>query len=71
MKIDGKKAIEKVAKVHGFGVEEIRTQMDFAIKEGINNPDLKVQKFWKQVPCSGERPTPEELIEFLMGKMKI
>lgn len=58
-------AIEKVAQANGRSVEEVRTEMEAAIQEGLSSTDPKVKEFWAQVPCEGEIPTPEEYIEFL------
>ncbi|MCH5354141.1 MAG: hypothetical protein J1E06_11860 [Acutalibacter sp.] len=29
---------------------------------GWNNPEPQVQEMWKQIPCEGDMPTPEEMI---------
>ena len=39
------------------------------IDVGMKNPDEEVQKNWKRVPYEGEKPSPEELIQYLVGEM--
>ncbi|MEA4854107.1 MAG: hypothetical protein VB082_07515 [Christensenella sp.] len=62
-----KQAIKAVAKQHGMSVEETIKEMEKAIIEGYSNPDEQIRAYWKQIPCKGEYPTPEELIVFIVN----
>ncbi len=63
--IDAKRAIQTIAMKEGLPIEEVRKEMELAILAGLcsQNPDAQAQ--WKQVPCKGDIPTPEELITYL------
>ena len=36
----------------------------------VNNPDPAVQEEWKKMTLKGERPTPEEVINYAVKKLK-
>ena len=46
-------------------VEEIRKEMQIAIDEGLKSAEPQAVEFWKRVPRKGEKPTPEELIDYI------
>ena len=54
-----------IAKKHHVSVEEVRCEIQKAIDDDYENPgdDLTAYR-QKQVPCKGERPTPEEFIAY-------
>ena len=56
------RAIEEIARREHKTVAQVRADMVEAMMSGWNNPDPQVQEMWKQIPCEGEMPTPEELI---------
>jgi len=58
-------AIAEVARQNGKTVPEIREAIEHAIAEAISNPDPSIQQQWKQIPCQGPTPSPEELIAWL------
>ena len=59
------KAISQVAKSHHVSEDTVREEMKKAISEAMRSPDLEVQDLWKQIPCAGETPEPEELIDWI------
>ena len=65
-----RRAIEQVARRERKSVAEVRADMTEAMMAGWNDPDPKVQAMWKQIPCEGERPTPEELICWIGSRVK-
>lgn len=64
-----KKAISRVAKNHNVSKAAVRNDMKAAIAEAMKNPDPKMQAIWKQIPCAGEAPEPEELIAWIMTQI--
>ena len=60
-----RRAIEKVARREHKAVEEVRADMIEAMSEGFNSKDPAARAMWAQIPCEGERPTPEELIAWV------
>lgn len=60
-----RKAIGRVAAENGVTVKEVREEIQKAIEEGMKSSDPQAIEFWKNCPKKGEKPTPEELIEYI------
>ena len=45
------------------------SEIQKVIDVGMKDSDEEVQKNWKRVPYEGEKPSPEELIQYLVGEM--
>ena len=41
-----------------------------AIDAGFDNPDPDVQEEWKKMTLKGDRPTPEEVINYAVKQLK-
>ena len=65
----GVEAIQEVASRNGVSAAEVRREIELAIDTGMANPDPKIRAYWAKIPRSGERPTPEEVIVYLAGKI--
>ena len=63
------KAISQVAKNNHVSVDAVRKEMQEAISEALRSPDPAVQALWKQIPCAGETPKPEELIAWIVNQL--
>ena len=44
--------------------------MQIAIDAGFDNPDPAWQEEWKKTTLKGDRPTPEEVINYAVKKLK-
>lgn len=66
-----KKIMQAVGEVEGLSAEEIEREMQIAIDSGFDNPDEKIRKEWTKVPFKGERPMPQEVIEYLYSAQKM
>ena len=64
------RALKKLAQKEGVSVETVRREIENAIAAAQRRTDPQAQKFWKSVPCKGERPTPEEVIVYIAGLTK-
>ncbi len=64
-KIDAERAILAIAMREGKSAEYIRTQIKLAMLSGLSDEDPRVQARWREIPCKGDTPTPEELIEYI------
>lgn len=64
LKVAGK-AIEDTAAKEGESPDYVRKQIMDCIREGIADPDPRVQSAWSSIPRSGEIPTPEELLAWV------
>lgn len=67
--ISADQALQEVALQNHTTVEEVREEIKLAMLAGLCNPDPSVQKRWKEIPCAGEVPTPEELITYIAGRI--
>ena len=61
---------EKIAEKYNTTPEEVRREMQIAIDAGFVNPDPAVQEEWKKMTLKGDRPTPEEVINYAVKKLK-
>ena len=61
-----RRAIELTARREGITAEQVRQEIQEAIDRAFDNPpnDLAAYKI-RQIPCKGERPTPEEFIVYV------
>lgn len=61
---------EKIAEKYNTTPEEVRREMQIAIDAGFDSPDPAVQEEWKKMTLKGDRPTPEEVINYAVKKLK-
>ena len=55
-----------MAKSHGISEKTVREEIKKAITDAITSSNSSVQFLWKQIPCNGDTPEPEELIEWFV-----
>lgn len=63
MKIN--KVLMKIAAEHGVSVMEVRQDIQAALDEGWNNPSPEVQNYWRKIPSRFNKPTVEEVIDYI------
>jgi len=61
--------LKRIAAQHHTTVEEVRREMNVAIRAGINHPDPAVRAQWVKIPRKGEIPTPEDLIAYTVQQV--
>ncbi len=61
---------EEIVAQNNTTMEEVRREMEVAIRIGFNNPDPKIQKQWAEIPRKGDVPTPDELITYVVRRSK-
>jgi len=64
-------AIKEIAKREGKSIEEIRAAIQESMDAAMASQDPAVQDMWKKIPCVGEKPTPEEFIEYVARKVAL
>lgn len=66
MTVYAKKAIQQIARRHGVTPEQVRRDIQQAIDAAFDQTadDLAARRI-RQIPRKGDRPTPEEVIEYL------
>ena len=64
MKIN--KVLMRIATENKISVGEVRRYIQEALDEGWNNPDPMIQEYWRKIPSKCEKPTLEEVIDFIV-----
>lgn len=64
-----KTIFEKVAEKFHTTPEEVYAEIQRAIDAGYDNTDPEVQVEWRKVKIKGDRPTPEEVINYAVGTL--
>lgn len=65
-----KQILNMIAKDECQDEETVYSQMQMAIDEAYYNADPSIKKLWEDIPHKGERPIPEEVIEYLVDKLR-
>ena len=61
---------ERVAKQYGTTSVEVYSEIQKAIDAGFANPNPRVQAEWKKMNFKREKPTPEEVIAYLVNRLQ-
>lgn len=70
IKMNANAIFEQVARKHGKTRDEVYADIQEAIDAAYADPDPVAQAEWKKMNIKGERPTPEEVLEYLVHKLK-
>ena len=68
--MDIDKIIKQVARAHNTTPEEVYAEMQIALDAAFQSKDPEVKKAWAKIPFQGERPTPEDVIPYLVSQLK-
>lgn len=60
-----KDIFKKVAMKCGTTPDEVRNEIQLAIDEAFNSPNPEIHRLWENIPRKGDRPTAEEVIEYM------
>lgn len=60
-----KDIFKEVAKQFNTTPDEVKNEIQQAIDEAFNNPDPEIRRFWDNIPRKSDRPTAEEVIEYM------
>lgn len=61
---------ERLARERGITVEEMRTIISARIERGWNDSDPEKRAQWRKIPCTGEIPTPDEWLKYVVEKLE-
>lgn len=64
------KAIKRIALMNDVTVDEVKKDIEEAIRCGMNSDDESVRDIWKSIPCKSDMPTAEEVISWSIIKTK-
>ena len=62
--------LERLARVNGVTVEDMRTKIAARIEAGLNDPSPERRAQWERIPCAGDIPTPEEWLRYSVERLK-
>ena len=62
--------IKQLARLHNTTPEEVYAEMQIALDAAFQSKDPEVKKAWAKIPFQGERPTPEDVIPYLVSQLK-
>ena len=68
--VKAQKAMEAIAEKEKISESHVRREMKAAIAEGLSSSDPAVKAMWRDIPCKGETPEPEELIAWLAEQVR-
>ena len=68
-KRDAQRALKAVAKQEGKSLDEIRSEIMYAINAAIQSEDPVIQRRWENIPHKGNVPTPEEFIAYVVNHL--
>lgn len=57
--------LRTIAKQEGITENEVRNEIAYAISLALKSNNPKMQHFWENIPCEGESPTIEEIIDYI------
>lgn len=60
---------KKVAAANGVSAEEVSKEISKAIDLAFKNADGKEKINLEEIPCDGDKPTPEELIAYIINRI--
>ena len=66
---DVSRILETVAEEQGVSLNEIRDEIELALRQAQENSDAEMQAQWAKIPRAGEKSTPEEVILYLSKKL--
>ena len=61
--------LRTIAMQEGTTENEVRNEIAYAVSLALKSNDPKIQNFWKQIPCEGESPTIEEIIDYMVTQL--
>lgn len=59
-------ALHTLAEQEGISDEEVRNEIALVISLALKSEASSIQEFWKNIPCVGEAPTIEEVINHII-----
>ena len=62
-------ALRKVAEENGVSLEEVRRDIQAIIDDLYNSDDPEIKSKWRSITETGQKPTVEQMIEYLTAKV--
>lgn len=62
-------ALKHMIENEGMDESTIREQIAFAISLALKSNDPNLQNFWTKIPCNGNCPTIDEIVDYLITEI--
>jgi len=62
-------ALKNMAKKENVSIDFVKNELEIVIDMGFNNIDPKIRKYWKSIPCKGNKPSIQEVTYFLLEEL--
>lgn len=59
-------ALHTLAEQEGITEEDVRNKIALTIALALKSKNPNIREFWTNIPCSGESPTVEEVINHII-----
>ena len=63
------RSIRRIAEREQSTPEQVRKHIQVAMLSGLLSETPSIREQWQRIPCSGEIPTPEELIAYYVNEL--
>jgi DNA polymerase III delta prime subunit len=63
------KHLREIAQKEGITESDVRNEIALAVSLALKSSNPQIQNFWKEIPCDGETPTIEEIIDYIAIKI--
>ena len=70
MKRPEEETIGMIGEAKGATEKEMLEKMQIVIDKVFSSPDPEARAAWKDVPYKGDKPTTEELMQYIASKVK-
>ena len=61
--------IEMIAAKNGVTPEEVRREMEQALKEARASSDLQIRATWEKISINGEEPASEDVVGYAVAEL--
>ena len=61
--------LKAIADKEGLSEDDVRNEIALAVSLALKSNDPQIQTFWKDVPCDGDAPTIEEIIDYIAAQI--
>lgn len=61
--------LKAIADKERISEDDVRNEIALAVSLALKSNDPQIQAFWKDVPCNGDTPTIEEIIDYIVTQI--
>ena len=65
-----KAIIRQIAREHGVTSDEVKRDMQFAIRKAMQSTDHVAREHWKKISPDGSEPSIEQFLTYVIGQVR-